>query len=175
MGDSSFSLWLMPSDEVYHRLKQIIFQLSQRFSSPAFEPHVTLLGRLEGTETDLCSKARILARKLKPVLIRLGEVDYTNEYFRCLFVQVALSQSISKAYRMSMETFQAGKRSEFMPHLSLVYADLNTAAKLMIIREIGTSLSDEFQVHSMDLYSTTGPPETWYRIGQFELGKDNQA
>jgi 2'-5' RNA ligase len=171
MMKGNFSLWLMPPNDMSRRLKRFILGLSKRFASPAFEPHVTLLGRLEGTETELRSNASILASRLKPVLIQLEEVGYLDEYFRCLFIRVAQSRSLLDAYQTAVDIFGADKQSRFMPHLSLVYADLNNDVKLRIIQDIGTSFQDRFQVRSLHLYSTTGSPERWYCIGQFALGK----
>jgi 2'-5' RNA ligase len=171
MMKDNFSLWLMPPNDMSRRLKRSVLRLSKRFASPTFEPHVTLLGRLEGTETELRSKASILASRLKPVLIQLEEAGYLDEYFRCLFIRVAHSRSLLDAHQTAVEIFGADKQFRFMPHLSLVYADLNNDAKLRAAQDIGTSFQDRFQVMSLHLYSTTGSPGKWYCIDQFALGK----
>jgi len=166
----NFSLWLMPPKDASRHLKRCILHLSKRFASPAFEPHVTLLGRLEGTESELRSKALILASRLTPIVIQSEEVGYLNEYFRCLFVRVVRSRSLIQAYRTAVETFGTDRLLRFMPHLSLVYADLNTDAKLSAIQEIGASFHFRFQARNIHLYSTMGPPEKWYCKGRFGLG-----
>jgi len=165
----------MPPKDKNRRLKRHILDLSKRFASPAFEPHVTLLGRLEGTELELRSNASILASRLTPVVIQLEEVGYLNEYFRCLFIRVARSRSLLEAYERAVETFGADEQLKFMPHLSLVYADLNKDAKLRAIQDIGASFNCRFLVRSIHLYSTTGSPENWYSTGQFALGKQPLA
>jgi hypothetical protein len=39
----------MPSGEAYAQLKSIIDRLSSKYSTPAFEPHVTVIGGLKET------------------------------------------------------------------------------------------------------------------------------
>ena len=172
---SNFSLWLMPPRDTSQRLKQCILDLSRRFASPAFEPHVTLLGRLEGTETELRYRASILASRLTPVVIQLKDVASLNEYFRCLFIRVARSRSLLEAYRAAVETLGTVEQLKFMPHPSLVYANLDRDEKLRAIQEIGTSFHGRFQVRNIHLYSTTGSPEEWFCTGQFGLGKQPLA
>ena len=43
-----FHLWLMPTGGTCERLAAIIRHLSQKHGGPLFEPHVTLLGGMEG-------------------------------------------------------------------------------------------------------------------------------
>jgi 2'-5' RNA ligase len=175
MNKGNSSLWLMPCGDVYCRLQETIFRLSQQWSSPSFEPHVTLLGRLEGTEAALQSKTLVLASQLKLMKIQLGKVGFLQEYYRCLFIRVACSRGLINAYRAATETFGVQGKSKFMPHLSLVYADLDSTTKLKIIRGIRCSLHECFPVGSVHLYSTAGPPDQWYRIGEYPLGKAGSA
>jgi 2'-5' RNA ligase len=171
MIKGKFSLWLMPPNNISRRLKPFVLRLSKRFASPVFEPHVTLLGRLEGTEAEFRSKASILASRLTPIRIELEEMGYLDEYFRCLFIRVARSRDLLAAYRTAVEIVGIDNQSEFMPHLSLLYADLDNDAKLRAIQDIGTSSQGCFQARCIHLYSTTGSPEKWYCVGQFALGK----
>lgn len=45
---SQFFLWLTSVGEGYDRVAELIDQLSERYRGPRFEPHLTLLGGLEG-------------------------------------------------------------------------------------------------------------------------------
>jgi len=45
-----YSLWLMPTEEVYDGLNTIISQLSRKYSTQYFKPHVTLIGEILGSE-----------------------------------------------------------------------------------------------------------------------------
>ena len=54
----SYHLWLMPFGEAYPLLAATIAELSRRHGAPIFEPHVTLLGDLPGSEEEIVPKVQ---------------------------------------------------------------------------------------------------------------------
>lgn len=61
-----YSLWLKPPDgPTCSKLAQEIAAQAKEYSGPLFEPHVTLLGGIDGEEDAVLEKARSLAGKLK--------------------------------------------------------------------------------------------------------------
>jgi len=70
-----YALWLMPSGDSYEILAQTILRLSRQYSTPFFEPHVTLLGGLLEPEEAVLSKTRQLAALVRPFGISLGSLD----------------------------------------------------------------------------------------------------
>lgn len=62
----SYSLWLkLPAGPVYKKLEQEIAAQAKEHSSPLFEPHVTLLGGIEGDKDKVLESAKGLAEMLK--------------------------------------------------------------------------------------------------------------
>jgi ABC-type Fe3+-hydroxamate transport system substrate-binding protein len=43
-----FSIWLMPENNIYKKLSNLISLLSEEYSCPDFQPHVTLIGKIIG-------------------------------------------------------------------------------------------------------------------------------
>ena len=104
-----FSLWLMPSGDLYEALAHTILRLSRVYQTPAFEPHVTLLGELTEPETEVLSKTQHLASLIRPCEIRLSRADYLSDYFRCLFLRVeetepVMAELVADLRRMIEET-----------------------------------------------------------------------
>src|SRR3989338_2657684 len=72
-----YSIWLMPKDEVYDILKSTIQELSKKYKTPPFEPHITLLGNTKSnTEPEAIRKTKKIARTVKEFQIELKEIDY---------------------------------------------------------------------------------------------------
>ena len=116
LSGSRYSLWLMPKGEVRRRLAEAIVDLSGKYSTPAFEPHVTLAGGIVGPAREVESKVKDLARRIPPFTVRLTTVAGLEEYFRCLFVRVAQTRPIMSANEAAREIFRLPKRPAFMPH-----------------------------------------------------------
>lgn len=166
---TGYSLWLMPEGRLYNRLKGTITQLSGRYFTPAFEPHVTLLGLIPGTKEEVVSKTARLASMLQPYEIRLRGVDHLDEYFRCLFVRVEKTPEVMAANTRAREVFGKRNDAEYMPHLSLMYGSLTPVTKHNIISSIGREFNAAFEAKSIHLYLTQGEVKDWRRVREFPL------
>jgi len=167
---SHYSLWLMPTGEVRQTLAAAILDLSREYAAPTFEPHVTLAGGIVGPAREVASKMADLARQIPPFTIRLTEVDFLDEYFRCLFLRVAATYPIMKANKLARAVFNLEKQPAFMPHLSLLYADLPSGVKERIVASLGRRFELEFKVSSVHLYLIKGEAAVWRRMARFGLG-----
>jgi hypothetical protein len=50
---TQYHLWLTPNGDSRNRLANLINTLSDQNRGPSFEPHITLLGEIEGEESIL--------------------------------------------------------------------------------------------------------------------------
>lgn len=164
-----YSLWLMPTGEVYDRLNTLISQLSRKYNTPDFEPHVTLIGEVLGSADEIVSKTAQFATVVQSYRIGVGRVEYLNEYFRCLFLRAKETDEVMRANQEAREIFSQETDPRYMPHLSLMYGDFPPQTKEEIIAEIGKEISVGFDVESIHLFSTNGEPKDWYRVKEFSL------
>ena len=119
-----YALWLTPEEPMFSHLAGRISRLSQEYSTPGFDPHVTLLSGITAPEEESLAKSASLAGDFKPFRIELGDISYLDEYFRCLFICVVPTDPISKARHSAREAFEIRDMSPYRPHLSLVYGKL---------------------------------------------------
>jgi 2'-5' RNA ligase len=170
MGRSNvYSLWLMPEGDIYEILSSTIMQLAKPYATPHFEPHVTLLGHLTGPVDTMLAKTSKLANRLPQYEIALQSLDYMNEFFRCLYLRVHQTDDLMHAHMTAKEIMGEKRNADFMPHLSLMYGDIDTGTKQAIIKTIGNDLSFSFETSNLHLYSTKGAPTSWHKIAQFTL------
>ena len=164
-----YSLWLMPTGELSASLTEIIEDLSRDRPELRFEPHVTLLGGLSGSEPELSSKTREVASVIEPYQIWLDKVDYLDEFFRSLFIRVEPTRPVLEAGRKARLIFQRQQEAGYLPHLSLMYGDLPPPTKEQIISRIGREFQRQFEVYTIYLYATEGEPKYWHRVEEFPL------
>ncbi|MBI2543161.1 MAG: 2'-5' RNA ligase family protein [Candidatus Aenigmarchaeota archaeon] len=164
-----YSIWMMPTGDVYRKLSGIISELSSKYSAPKFEPHVTLLGELLESEDVVLSKTEQLSKTIKPFSIKLALVDYLDQYFRCLFLRAEETNYLTDANNNARELFNRQQDPKFMPHLSLMYGDFPTRLKDEIIRQLGKEFNVIFDVKSIHLVSTNNETKEWHRVKEFVL------
>lgn len=160
----------MPTGQVYVALAKLISDLSERYSSPRFVPHVTLLGGLTGSYGEIESRASRLSAKLRPYMMNLTRIQYLYEYFRCLFIRVEETNEVVEANLGAREAFDREEDPKYMPHLSILYGNFPSATKDEIIVGIGRDFTSSFVVSSFDLVDTSSRPEDWFTIRSFHFG-----
>ena len=143
-----------------------IAKLSDAYHLPRFEPRVTALG---GIRTPEASEMRGLAGSLAPFRVRLArEVEYLDEYFRCLFLRALQTAGLMETFSKACELF--GYEGEpYFPHLSLAYGELPVKTKHEMIRELGEIPEIEFEVRAICLVqaSTETSVSSWKVIERF--------
>lgn len=159
----------MPAGDVHRELKDLIYYLSEKYSSPKFDPHVTLMGRVVGFEDDIIYRTSQLAAAIKPYKIEFSKVEYLDQYFRCLFTRVNETDDVMGANYAAREIFARMADPKYMPHLSLLYGNFTSIIKEEIIAEIGKRLDLFFEARDIHLFSTDSEPRDWHRIKEFAL------
>jgi len=159
----------MPTGASYGRLKGVIDSLSLRYEAPQFEPHVTLVGGLKGSEKDVTLKTEKLSEEIRRFPIKLDGADYRNEFFKALFLRAQKEGGIFEANSKARETFGLPADPEYMPHLSLLYGNFDTQKKKEMIERYVRSVDTEFIVDRLHLFSTDGEVHMWKEIEQFPL------
>lgn len=164
-----YALWLVPEEPMFSLLTDDICRLSHRYSTPLFEPHVTLLSGITTEEHDTLEKTASLANSLKPLRLELDGVGYLDEYFRYVFIRVVPTAQVTQAHAAAKEAFGLQNKSPYMPHLSLVYGNLRTEEKKQITEDLGFEKGRIIEVRKLSLFRVSGAPHQWKCIEEFGL------
>jgi 2'-5' RNA ligase len=164
-----YSLWLMPEGEERRQFADIITRLSERFGTPTFEPHVTLLGGLHGVERDIVKRMSEIVRTMRPIEIRTSTLHSQDDYFRQFFVQVEKTRPLMET-RARVKVLAGGRRERpYSPHVSFMYGSVDYQDREALLMEMGGELVTEFETKTLHVVDTTGTPEKWRRVGEFTL------
>jgi 2'-5' RNA ligase len=164
------SLWLVPQQgESSRQLAARIDSLAQRLGTPRFEPHLTLLGGLEGGQADIVARSEVLARTLAPIELRIRDIEGSDEYFRCVFAAVERMPELVRAHEQAVEVFGWRPPQPFFPHVSLIYGALSSSARAGLLGELRERPAGTFSSGRLQVVSTEGPPERWRSLATFRL------
>ncbi|MGB8477016.1 MAG: 2'-5' RNA ligase family protein [Candidatus Acidiferrum sp.] len=164
-----YVLWIKPSGEVFQTLSQTIRKLATELDTVVFEPHVTLLANLDGSEQELAERGEELAGQIKPFKIFLTEPAYQDEYFKCVFLRVEKTQSVMNANACAARIFKRPQEI-YEPHVSLAYGNLLEECKKRIIRDLPGDLKSDFEAKTIYLVRADSPhPKDWHELAAFHL------
>ena len=165
-----FHLWLAPAGADYERLAGIISDLSARYRGPQFDPHLTLLGRLEGEQEALIALTQQLARALQSFEVRLKAPSYEPLYFRCLYLPVGPSLPLLEAHQQATQIFGHRSTSAFEPHVSLLYGLFPERVKQEIITALPPDLPGTLPISRLQLIRAGSTnPQDWQAVEALEI------
>ncbi len=168
MEEISYSIWLMPEGELKKRVYSIIKEHHEKYGSPLFEPHITLIGSFGGDEQELKNKTKILASKLKPFTVTLDKVSYLDEFFRSLFFTVKKTPDFLEARKKALKVFGL-PQEKYLPHMSLIYGNFDAEDKKETSKKIG-KFSGGFEVRKIYLVTNDEKSLVWTVKGGCSLG-----
>ena len=167
MSAVTYSLWLKPTGRAYEVLVRTIRELAHELGAPLFEPHVTLLGQLEGTEQAHVRRCEELAGQLQPFQITLIDPSYRSEYFQCLFMRVQQTPAAMSAHALARRVFHRPEDT-YMPHLSLLYGLFPDRRKREVIDRLQPDVRTSFEVGAFHLIRAgSDDPKDWHEIAVF--------
>lgn len=160
---ATYSLWLEPSGKIAYKLQERIKKLSKENGTPLFSPHVTLLGGVKATETEMVPLTDTLSSYVDPFELELTKAGYLDTFYQSLFIHVKETSELKKLRRNACRLFNI-EEEEYMPHLSLLYGDLSREQKERILNMIGREFYIRFPVNNMVLMQTDGKPDKWRKV-----------
>ena len=172
---TGYSLWLVPErgTETYEFLDKLIRNVATQYRTPVFDPHVTLLGGVGGNEQGICEKTRLLAEKLAPYELRLGEVGSNGTYFQILFSRIEQTPAAMNVNAVAQKVFAVDK-GKYFPHISLAYGDLSNEQVVALQQFVakGNKITGmHFLAQGVELWRTERAVEEWRRVAIFPFGK----
>ncbi|KAK6264554.1 hypothetical protein QUC31_012726 [Theobroma cacao] len=171
-----YSVWALPPEDVRVRVKKLMEGLRSEFGGPQFEPHVTVVGAISLTADDALAKFRSACDGLKAYTATVERVATGTFFYQCVFLLLHPTREVVEASAHCTGHFGYKSSTPYMPHLSLLYADLTeeekkkVQEKANILDESIGSLS--FQISRLALYKTDTEDKTlksWEKVAECNL------
>jgi hypothetical protein len=172
MSGAIHSLWFKPTGPAFNVLAGVVDRFARELGASPFEPHVTLLGNLEGSEPEILRRSEGLARKLRRFEIELTEPAYGQEHFQCVFMRVKETPSVMAANSQARPVFGQAPGG-YLPHLSLVYGSFPDTRKREIIARL-PDLRLSFEAAAVHVIrADTDDPKNWHELAAFPIEDDH--
>lgn len=160
---ATYSLWLEPSGQISFKLQERIKKLSKEHDTPLFSPHVTLLGGVKSTETEMIPLTNTLASYVEPFELELTKAGYLDTFYQSLFIHVKETDELKKLRKNACRLYDI-EDDGYMPHLSLLYGNFSQKKKEEILNMIGREFYIRFPVEKISLMQTDGKPDKWQKV-----------
>lgn len=168
----SYSVWLMPEPDWAREFKRIVEDLAERFGTPKFVPHLTLIGGQPFDRVDLRRRVESLIPGTVPIWRPIVDVAIGDAYFRSFYALFGAEGALL-ALKRRMDRAVVGVESNgFMPHVSLLYGAVEAGRKAAAAAEIRAKLSGQtvrFDRIEIVYSGDDVPVEDWETVEAFGL------
>lgn len=165
------SVWIRPNGEAFERLVKAIRVVRQRVEGPPVQPHVSLLGGIETSEAVAAIRLKRLATRLKPFQVRLGKLEWRDEYYRAFYAAVEPNEMLELAHKAAHDAFEMMPPDPFEPHVSLAYGKLDDATRKALAEALDGRLDVTFTATAVCLVnaSESVPIPEWRTVAEQPL------
>ena len=169
LNNGLYSLWLMPSPPIRDTLRATIQELARRLGTPEFEPHITLLGNINGAAASSSERLRSLAAALGSISVSITNLQTTDHFDRSVIL-LADGDQLHTANQLARAAVGVADADDYRPHLSLVYGSLSDDVRRFAATQAQGLLPLRFPCTELRLYRTMGPVDEWRMLERVELG-----
>lgn len=164
-----YSLLTNPPERIFSKLKAKIDELSDKYNGPKFDPHLTILGNIEGELSDIEEKVKTLASGLQTLELELSETSFSTTYFQNVFVRVKSNAALMNLNLKAKELFGM-ENNVFMPHVSLLYGDQDMKTREEAVSEIEIE-KESFIVDKFVIITSGNDPNTWEIVSEIRFNE----
>ena len=164
------SLWLLPAEPDAAALRELQAPLRARWGGPRFPPHLTLLGSLGAPPDRLLPIAASLAASLPPLTLRVVGVEAGERFFRCVYLRTTAPAPLRSLRGAAGAALGEAPRPGFLPHVSLLYADLSPEERAAAAAAV-RSWPSAIRFGALAVVRTSGPVGEWAELGRSALSE----
>ena len=139
-----FSVWLVPQRKEEKELGKIVKDLAQKYNSPIFIPHLTLLGGMMINFDDLKSAVNKVFKEQKPFTIKKTKLNQSEKFFKTVFMELESSYILKNLFTTLSKKTDKSSVENFKPHISLIYKLMPEDEKLKVIENL--DVENEFTI-----------------------------
>ncbi|MBU0974575.1 2'-5' RNA ligase family protein [Patescibacteria group bacterium] len=174
MSNKRYAVWYEPVGDVYTELKNIIIDLSKKYNSPVFEPHITLLpGGSSLNKEIVVEKLTKVVNEVKPFVTTFRQLNHSDEFFKSVHIELEENDALMEFAGNIQHEINGEIAKNFVPHLSILYGKFLKEEREKIIKLIGENYNKSFILNKVDVieYEFNQPPETWKKVSSIEVKK----
>ncbi|XP_060975050.1 cyclic phosphodiesterase [Cannabis sativa] len=169
-----YSVWAIPPDEVVTRVKKLMEYLRAEFGGPQFQPHITVVRAISLSLDEALNNFRSsISQPLKAYNVTFDPITIGSGV---LYLPIHPTTEVVEACSHCSEHFGYKRSTPYMPHLSILYADL-TEDEMKKARDRANILDDSlsslsFPISRLALYKTDPEDKTlesWEKIFECNL------
>ena len=149
------------------RLESIILRLSEQFAGPIFQPHCTIIGKTDVALVRLKSAVINTAEQLNIREVHIDKIGFSDEFWESYYLELAEDQVIIRLHNKLTEFLGIDQKSDYFPHISLMYNSINEIEKRKI--KLPIEIGETINIRSLQITECGDRVENWKPVFEMKI------
>lgn len=136
MAKRPFAVWLLPQQQREQALAVQMRALFARYHTPAFAPHMTLLGGHTNNLEEVHQRLSEALAEFRPVTLDVMGLAHSEAYFMTFFIKLAINDVLRGMCEQMRAALDPSSPYQLRPHISLIYAEMNAERRALLSEDI---------------------------------------
>ena len=160
-----YAIWLVFEKNDTEYFSNIIKELSIKYNSQAFTPHITVYGLVD---VDIDELDKIVSNSIqgeKQFVIAKNLVSYSDVFWKTLFVEFQQNIQLDRINKKLTKSLESFSKYEFKPHVSLMYKKMNQDKQEKLANSI--RIKENFKVIGMWIQQFHEDMDKWKIVRKY--------
>ena len=163
-----FVIWLLFDAEDDQYLSDIIRNLSDKYNSEVFIPHITVYGLVDIDFEILDNVVLENTKEIKSFFVTKNKINFSDNFWKTLFIELKQNQNLYYVNEILDTHLKLFSNFEFLPHISLLYTKLTTEEKSILSTSI--NVKKNFLISKIAILKFSENIHDWKIIKKYNLG-----
>ena len=162
-----YAIWFVFEKNDTEYFSNIIKELSIKYNSQAFAPHITAYGLVD---VDLDMLDKIVTDSIKgekSFIIEKNNISYSDIFWKTLFVEFQQNIQLDRINKKLTKSLESFSKYEFKPHVSLIYKKMNQDEQKKIADSL--RVKENFKVTGMWIQQFHEDMDKWKIVHKYDL------
>lgn len=162
-----FAIWLLPTKNDTKYLSSIITNLSRKFNSPTFLPHITIYGLVDAPLSIIEDAITTAISNLSSFTVKKSEINYSDNIWKTIFINIVPNQELKSINEKLAQKLDQYTNYEFLPHISLMYKKIARSEKVKVIDNL--HIKNEFLMDRIAIQQYSDNVHEWKNVRYFKF------
>ena len=162
-----FAIWFTFDQNDEHYFSEKIQELSVKYGSQSFVPHITAYGLVEIELDELDEIVSNSIKNEERFNVQKMKISFSEDYWKTLYVDFHVNDSLQRINKKLSESLESFNKYEFKPHASLIYKQMDKEVKEKLSNSI--IIKDNFIVSGMCIQEFSEDISKWKIVRKYQF------
>ena len=160
-----YATWFVFSEHDTKYLSNLIQELSSKYDSQIFKPHITAYGLVDISLEKLDQIVSDSVVGQKQISLKKSKLDYSDVFWKTLFVEFLPDESLNRINNELTKSLESFSKYEFIPHASLIYQKMNPQEQKRLADTL--EIQENFKITGMCIQEFSEDIAKWKIVRQY--------